>query len=85
MVGDDPRFAKSFEPGEADFGEQSSLAGERRRHHDVERAHPVGGDDQQRIGSAFHGNAVDVADLALAAIREIEVGFTDGMECVLHK
>ena len=36
-----------LEPERADLGEHRALAGDRLAHHDVERAHPVAGDEQQ--------------------------------------
>src|SRR5205823_5383129 len=59
------------EPEDADAGEDSSLVGDAVGQDPVERADPVGGDDQE----AAVAEVVDVAHLAPAHGEAVQVGF----------
>ena len=81
VIGHDSKRTQEAEPADADGGEQLALAGHRRRHHHVEGADAVGGHHQELRCLARHRRElVDVADLALAAAAEGQVGLEDRVD-----
>ncbi len=68
-------IAKVVEPEPRDLGEDDAFARQTVGHNDVERADPVRSDNQQRFLAVIQRDVVKVANLARAAVRQIEIGF----------
>jgi len=77
VIADDPARAEEREPAQAHRGQEASLARDRRRHDDIERAQAVGGDDEERC-CGIRRRAVHVAHLSFAATGERELRAEDG-------
>ena len=74
VIADETEPADEVEPPEADLGEQAPLAGDRGRQHHVESADPIGRhDEQSRCRAGSPRQWIDVADLALAAARQLYI------------
>ncbi len=78
VIGNEVEGANEIEPTGADFGEEDAFAGDGGGEDDIEGAHPIGGDDEDGGGLVAGGrNLIEVADLALAAGGEGEIGFVE--------
>ena len=66
-----------IEPELGNLRQDHAFAGRAVAEHDVEGAHPVGGDDQKASGAIRQFGVVDVAHLAAALVRQPQVRLHD--------